>query len=157
MPKVPSEDWNDYYEEISEELGDAFFSYDPLYPTEEQEVQKVVKEKPKKPKEDLPKKKFKKEFHIYSVRGKKLKSNQITALLGQHKHPCGYLRSLHLYNSQDGEVLTGLCALTEFFEPCQYPRILRNPSRNDCPIYVASEKEYERRAKIGLEICRRTG
>ncbi|MFA5070806.1 MAG: hypothetical protein WC511_00355 [Candidatus Pacearchaeota archaeon] len=148
MPKVRLDD---YLEEISEELGDAFFSYDSLELEKPQEIlPEVVAEEPKKSNEN---------FHKYSVRGKKLKSNEITALLAQGKHPCGYLRNLHMYHGQDGDVYTGLCSLTEFFNPCRFPRILRNPSENNCPIFMASEEKYRNRkeARTPLKLYRRTG
>jgi hypothetical protein len=146
MPKVRLDD---YAEEISEELGDAFFSYEPLEPEETQEIlPEVVEKKPKRLSEN---------FHKYSVHGKKLKSNELTVLFAKNQHPCGYLRELHMYHSPDGDVYTGLCALTEFFNPCRFPRILRNPSRNDCPIYLENERELERKAKTPLKIYRKTG
>ena len=76
------------------------------------------------------------------IQGRKLKSDEISKLMAEHKRFCGYLREPHKF---DG-VFTGLCAICNF-TTCQYPRILYNSSENDCPTYISFNKELERRAK----------
>jgi len=76
------------------------------------------------------------------IQGKKLKSNEITKLMTEHKYFCSCLKEPHRF---DG-VFTGYCTILEFYA-CKYPRVLANPSRNDCPIYIENEKELERKAR----------
>jgi len=84
-------------------------------------------------KEKIPKRNS---FPSMDIPGIECGYRDITKLISEHKYLCGYLRKPHKLE----EGFTGICALYNL-TVCKYPRVLVNPYKNDCPIYL----EFERR------------
>ncbi|MCK9568054.1 hypothetical protein M0R72_03820 [Candidatus Pacearchaeota archaeon] len=74
-------------------------------------------------------------FPDRDIPGIKCNDNDITKLISEHKYLCGYLRNPHKFEG----VFTGICAVYDL-RVCKYPRILVNPYKNDCPIYLGLER-----------------
>ena len=75
-------------------------------------------------------------YEIENIPGRKLESKEIR-IASEKCQLCGYLRNPHLFLGK----FTGLCALTEDFDECKFPRILNIRTKNDCPIFSEYEKE----------------
>jgi hypothetical protein len=80
-----------------------------------------------------------KNFHTpeEAIPGVKLFHEELENLSHQGKNRCGYLREPHWLD----EKYTGLCALTEYFDLCKYPRVIDRTGKNDCPLENQFHKE----------------